>query len=159
MGTFAKHLIKTRRDGKRVEIPPGERLPDWMPAHDVAELVAIGAAIDVPDEPETIAASAAEAGAAGGASAGTNTTGEGVGAASGDSPDAGTRNASTTAGESAGSTAEAGSESSDTAGAADVTADPASEIPGVEGKTAATPPSPAPEAPAPEAPAKTRAKK
>ncbi|MCK9988674.1 MAG: hypothetical protein AzoDbin1_05146 [Azoarcus sp.] len=137
LGTFAKHLIKTRRDGKRVEIPPGERLPDWMPAHDVAELVAIGAATDVPDEAESIAASAVEAGAAGGASAGTNTTSEGSGAAPGDSPGAGT-----------------------------VIADPASEIPCVveEAVPAAVAPLPElPDLPAAETPAaetaKPRAKK
>lgn len=79
MRFIAKHLIKARRLGKRVEIAPGEQLPDWLSARELAELRAAGAVTAVMEGADlpSFAASASEAGAAGGASAGTNTPSEG----------------------------------------------------------------------------------
>ncbi|MCK9987643.1 MAG: hypothetical protein AzoDbin1_04115 [Azoarcus sp.] len=82
----ARVRITAHVGGERIEYAIGDRLPDDFPAHDIEQLKRMGS-IDEVEVDEL--ASAKEADAAGGVSAGTNTTASGSSEASGGSPDAG----------------------------------------------------------------------
>lgn len=91
MSKIAKVRVLAMVDGKRREFAPGERLPA-LAAADIANLAAMGAIEDAPDQDSSerdVADPDGKADAAGGGNAGTNTTASEAAKGSGASPEPG----------------------------------------------------------------------